>query len=574
MRIGTWFLAILFLLTAAQAAPVNPDQAQVAAATAAQSVWGNLNVLQSDLLLKPNGEASAYCVIFGRNGVTQLDPSVIEIGYNLRQSGSVTEGWRVARAAESYVYAIVSADDQYGPILEMCDGLPAHLIFREDVKAMAGTNAQIIANYYLYPLENWYLVNAVEGSVVVNPRREQNVSPEVFAEFQTLYQQPANGNAEAYWSLVLASTILETDNSAYIAGVPNYNQASDDCGPHAAAQAVGYWDNHTYSGQGPWPLLIDTDFWGLRDEMRTATGWIQGWGVTVGQIVSGIELCCNDPSYNNNYDFDAVLHSSPAYSDVTSAMEAGRPGVLATYGHPTYGNHGMTVIGYNDTPSQMIQVHDNWPPDTDEPMIAWGLSSQDYVDVFPSGGGPATPIALQSFQGYFNNGSVMLSWIVASEADCYGYNVLRRSGETTVTVNSSLIMSSANPTETYTYHLTDAGISAGGDYAYSLQTVYIDGRMEISAEISVKALNYGLAQNNPNPFNPSTSITYTVPNPGVVNLTVFDILGQDVATMVNHFQEANSYTVVFNGTGLSSGIYLYRLQVGEFTALKKMVLIK
>ncbi|GJQ62911.1 MAG: hypothetical protein SCALA702_19640 [Melioribacteraceae bacterium] len=85
---------------------------------------------------------------------------------------------------------------------------------------------------------------------------------------------------------------------------------------------------------------------------------------------------------------------------------------------------------------------------------------------------------------------------------------------------------------------------------------------------------YQLEQNYPNPFNPSTSITYSLPGESVVKLTIYDILGNEIATLVNASQQAGTYTEVFNAAGLSSGLYLYRLETGNTAITKKMTLIK
>jgi hypothetical protein len=85
---------------------------------------------------------------------------------------------------------------------------------------------------------------------------------------------------------------------------------------------------------------------------------------------------------------------------------------------------------------------------------------------------------------------------------------------------------------------------------------------------------FELAQNYPNPFNPSTIIAYTLPVASEVSLKVFDILGREVATLVSGRQAAGRYQVPFTATGLSSGMYFYRLQAGSFVETKKMMLVK
>lgn len=86
--------------------------------------------------------------------------------------------------------------------------------------------------------------------------------------------------------------------------------------------------------------------------------------------------------------------------------------------------------------------------------------------------------------------------------------------------------------------------------------------------------NFTLSQNYPNPFNPTTTISYQLPVTSNVKLKVYDILGREVATLVNEEKPAGSYEVEFNGSGLSSGIYFYQLKAGNFIQTKKFVLMK
>lgn len=85
---------------------------------------------------------------------------------------------------------------------------------------------------------------------------------------------------------------------------------------------------------------------------------------------------------------------------------------------------------------------------------------------------------------------------------------------------------------------------------------------------------YALSQNYPNPFNPSTSIKYAIEKPGMVSLKVYDVLGREIATLVNQEQTTGVYTVQFDASALSSGIYFYKLESGSFSQVNKMMLIK
>jgi hypothetical protein len=86
--------------------------------------------------------------------------------------------------------------------------------------------------------------------------------------------------------------------------------------------------------------------------------------------------------------------------------------------------------------------------------------------------------------------------------------------------------------------------------------------------------NFQLEQNYPNPFNPSTRIRYSIPEASFASIKVYDMLGKEVATLVNEEQSAGNYEVDFDATGLSSGIYFYKLQAGNFIETRKMTILK
>ena len=85
---------------------------------------------------------------------------------------------------------------------------------------------------------------------------------------------------------------------------------------------------------------------------------------------------------------------------------------------------------------------------------------------------------------------------------------------------------------------------------------------------------FALYQNYPNPFNPSTTIHYEIPNSGLVTLKIYDVLGRESATLVNEYKTIGKYDVKFNAANLSSGVYFYQLREGNFTAVKKLLLLK
>jgi len=85
---------------------------------------------------------------------------------------------------------------------------------------------------------------------------------------------------------------------------------------------------------------------------------------------------------------------------------------------------------------------------------------------------------------------------------------------------------------------------------------------------------YSLGQNYPNPFNPLTTISFGLPEAAHVRIAVYDLLGRQVALLVNGYREAGMHEVSFDAADLSSGLYVYRIEAGDFTAVKKMILMK
>jgi hypothetical protein len=113
----------------------------------------------------------------------------------------------------------------------------------------------------------------------------------------------------------------------------------------------------------------------------------------------------------------------------------------------------------------------------------------------------------------------------------------------------------------------DGSVSDIGVYSYVFSTAVANSGIEAPREFS-------LTQNYPNPFNPSTTIRYGLPARLDVTLRVFNMLGQQVAELVNGSQEAGYHELVFNASGLASGVYLYSLHAGTFVETKRLLLLR
>ena len=185
------------------------------------------------------------------------------------------------------------------------------------------------------------------------------------------------------------------------------------------------------------------------------------------------------------------------------------------------------------------------------------------------------PVELTSFAASVNGKNVDLSWITATETNNSGFEVERKSANSNWQ-KISFINGNGTTTERQSYFYSDKNLSEG-KYSYRLKQIDYNGTFEYSkiVEAQVVAPNkFELAQNYPNPFNPSTSIKFSLPQAGNVKLAIFNLLGQEVQTLLNGYKEAGVHTVSFEPKNLNSGIYLYKLEANGLTSVKKMTLIK
>jgi hypothetical protein len=188
-------------------------------------------------------------------------------------------------------------------------------------------------------------------------------------------------------------------------------------------------------------------------------------------------------------------------------------------------------------------------------------------------GNGVTPVELLSYNAVVFENDVTLNWSTSTELNNSHFEILRNNKLI------STVQGNGTTTEQSDYIFIDENLDKGL-YSYSLNQVDFDGSKKNlgTIELSISGLpkSFSLSQNYPNPFNPSTKIRYTVTGlNSFVQLKVLDILGNEVATLVNEEQSAGEYEVEFTPeTGLASGIYFYKLKTGSFEVTRKMILLK
>ena len=203
------------------------------------------------------------------------------------------------------------------------------------------------------------------------------------------------------------------------------------------------------------------------------------------------------------------------------------------------------------------------------------------------------PVELTSFDGVYDGSEVMLEWETATEVNNYGFEVERQyrvsSSEYRDWENVGFVEGHGSVNTPQSYSFTDTTALPSVDtVSYRLKQVDIDGTYEYSKAIDVIINNssvtgledgdlpteFGLSQNYPNPFNPTTSIEYRVSSNENVSIKVYNMLGQEVMTLVNEMKSPGTYNVKMNGSQLASGVYIYQMTAGSYSSVKKFVLMK
>jgi len=205
----------------------------------------------------------------------------------------------------------------------------------------------------------------------------------------------------------------------------------------------------------------------------------------------------------------------------------------------------------------------------------WAVGSQGTI-LYTSNGG-VIPVELTAFTASTFNSKVTLNWTTATETNNSGFEIQRKL-DNSDWERICFVEGYGTTTEPKEYsYVDDISSITASSFAYRLKQIDFDGSYEYSDEVYVEnpaPIDYALHQNYPNPFNPVTKIKYQLPELSFVTLKVYDVLGNEIAALVNKEKPAGSYEVEFNATSLPSGVYFYTIRTNEFIETKKMVLMK
>jgi len=192
------------------------------------------------------------------------------------------------------------------------------------------------------------------------------------------------------------------------------------------------------------------------------------------------------------------------------------------------------------------------------------------------------PVELSSFTASLVNYTVLLNWTTETELNNLGFEVQRKLIQNNSVSDWAAIgfkegQGSTTEPQFYSFNDDVSGMSASS-FSYRLKQVDYDGSFEYSKEVAVENSTlpdkYSLSQNYPNPFNPSTTIEFALPQKEFVKLKVYDVLGNEVTTLISEELNAGLHNFEFDASSLTSGVYIYKINAGSFTQTRKMILLR
>lgn len=298
-------------------------------------------------------------------------------------------------------------------------------------------------------------------------------------------------------------------------------------------------------------------------------------------------------SFKDDLNGIAVAYEGPVGKTtdggVTWTVLSKSPGINLRCVKAIPGTNNVLVVGASGVTYLSSDFGENWttitPANTNtfrgldaNKYGIWGVGDNGNIVMWS---GATLPVELTSFNAVQNGSNVKLSWSTATETNNKGFEVERKlivNGASNGFITVAFKAGAGTTSEVKNYSLTDnlSGLNAAA-VAYRIKQVDYDGTFSYSKEVVVNLTTpetFSLQQNYPNPFNPSTTIKYSVPSASKVSLKVFDVLGKEVAVLVNETKTAGNYEVNFDASKLTSGVYFYQLQAGSSSVTKKLTLMK
>ncbi|HTY11934.1 MAG TPA: T9SS type A sorting domain-containing protein [Bacteroidota bacterium] len=369
-----------------------------------------------------------------------------------------------------------------------------------------------------------------------------------------VYSSTDNGST---WTEIVYSTCscLATgvSNAAYIGGGSEWFEYTSDGGNHWT------WEGSA-SGLTSEPYCLA---WTPADRIFTGTS---GGGVFMSSN-DGVSWSKVSSGLTTNYiNCLAIKHDSCIF--------AGTDGSGVFYSKNNGGS--WTKYDSNLTQTKILSLACDNAGNLYAGTYSGGVWKKNLTDI-------GLPVELTSFIASAKDLTITLAWRTATEVDDFGFEIERKNvgdmtgnGKNETWSKIGFVAGSGTCNDPHNYSYLDANLSAG-TYAYRLKQIDHSGMFKYSGEVTViisPPTDFALHQNFPNPFNPSTEIEFTIAQQQHVSLRVYNVMGQEIETLVDGQLPQGRYKKVFDASRLSSGTYFYKLEAGSFAQIKRMMLVK
>jgi len=474
-----------------------------------------------------NGGVVARTVDGGTTWQLKTSPNAGSINYGLDALDSLT-AWVTGTVGGSVDVSIWKTTDggitwtsQYNNPTGFGDG----------VRFFDANNGVYFGDPDPYPSGNWELLTTTDGGTTWNRVPEANFPP----------ADSTNGEFGAATSMDIVGNTVWFGGYSATAGTPNRIWKSTDKGLNWTVSSYTPVSGTSGSNYVAFSDANNGVNLALDGSIALTTDGGATWSVTSG-APSAFRFVANVPLFNG---FIGVGSSGL----ITGSSDGG-----ATWTPMTSGTTNSLYV---------VDATVN---------NAWAAGNTGTILKFA---GNPVPVELKSFAATVIGKNVNLNWSTATETNNLGFEVQRKSSSGDF-AKIAFIEGHGTTIETQVYSYADKNVESG-KYSYRLKQVDLNGSFKYSntVEVDVKVPNkFELSQNYPNPFNPTTTISYEIAKETNVSLKVYDVIGNEIATLVNETKPAGSYQVVFDAANLSNGVYFYKIQAGDFNATKKLILMK
>jgi photosystem II stability/assembly factor-like uncharacterized protein len=356
-----------------------------------------------------------------------------------------------------------------------------------------------------------------------------NIPPPLFGELG-IEQRVINGAGNTFWFQTFSNSLYKTTNRGY-----TWSVAYNVCG----STGFGFAFKDTLNG-------LACDYFPENKISRTSDGGVTWTPLPLDPVLTNLSTFYISYAKGTDGSYIITSHS---------------PGVPGTAYSNDDGANWSLVSNLPCGPAVFSSWNTGWCGSVNDSIYKWTS--------------PLLPVELTSFTAQAQYQAVILDWVTATELNNLGFEVQRKVAEGDF-ATVGFVKGEGTTTNQNEYSYVDKNL-VDGKYFYRLKQLDFNGEYDYSKtlEVDVKLLdNFVLEQNYPNPFNPTTTIGYVLQEKTNTKLSLINVIGEEVAILVNEEQDKGYHKVDLNASNLPSGVYLYKLQAGNFTETKKLMLLK